>query len=171
MAGPAHRGAGQILPRFVLAVRTCCWRCWRRLGARQAFSSRRLSGPTWRIVRMWHASDRRFVDSVSDFYFKIDFQNTLLVQACMRSAASDFSPSTRAEPSCAARSCSTIRRRARRDRRKKKYLAAPNVIGVIVGGRLFLHCERSEASLTISAVTGATFISPSRARTSAVSPG
>ena len=37
----------------------------------------------------------------------------------MRSAASDFSPSTRAEPSCAARSCSTIRRRAPRSTKKE----------------------------------------------------
>ena len=73
---------------------------------------------------------------------------------------------------------------------EEKYLAAPNVIGVIVGTvttnspkRAFLApaspraaAARSRpspaaASLATSAVTGATFISPSRARTAAVRPG
>ncbi len=80
---------------------------------------------------------------------------------------------------------------------EEKYLAAPNVIGVIVGGTLisvglqFAHARLSRGrtasprsaaawrsivavgvvSPATSAVTGATFISPSRARTAAVSPG
>jgi hypothetical protein len=45
---------------------------------------------------------------------------------------------------------------------EKKYSAAPNVIGVC--GRQLLSFIASEGGLpTISAVTGATFISPSRA--------
>jgi hypothetical protein len=41
---------------------------------------------------------------------------------------------------------------------EEKYLAAPNGIGVIVGGRLFRHCERSKG---IHRTTAKTWVAPS----------
>ena len=41
---------------------------------------------------------------------------------------------------------------------EEKYLAAPNGIGVIVGGRLFRHCERSKV---IDRTTAKTWVAPS----------
>src|SRR6266851_1599561 len=78
---------------------------------------------------------------------------------------------------------------------EEKYLTAPNVIGVIVGRRVYSTSARfalgetafgikaagsatsrlasgnGASAAIISAATGATFISPNRARTSAVKPG